>query len=328
MVRSAPPLPTGAPAGEVPTPGSRAEPDWQDRAQRPPRVVDLDRGTVEGVFDDLTHWLRGSGLEIVIIVSAALLIVRAVDVAARRTSRRVVAAGGSGDEVASRTRDAIVQAVRYAVTFLVASVAVLLVLLRFSIPLGSLVPVATVIGMGIGFGAQRIVADLLSGFFLFAERQFGVGDTIKVSAVGSDDGIVGVVEEVSLRATRLRRFDGDIVMIPNGELRQVSNMSRDWARLLVEVPVPLDEDVDYVAARIDEVGRELAADETWGPMILEVPTVTGVDDLGADSLRLRVSGRTLPERHWSVARELRRRIALAAASSGTPAIADLGEVQP
>lgn len=263
------------------------------------------------MIDDISHWLRGSGLEIAMLISAAVLVVRAVDVAARRASRRVVA---GEDAVAARTRDAIVQALRYAATFSVASVTAVLVLVRLSIPLGSLVPVATVIGMGIGFGAQRIVADLLAGFFLFAERQFGVGDTIKVSSVGSEDGIVGVVEEVSLRVTRLRRFDGDIVTVPNGELRQVSNMSRDWARLLVEVPISLVEDVDAVVARINDVGRELAGDPKWGPLILEVPEVTGVEDLTEDSLRLRVSGRTLPERHWSVARELRRRIALAAAA--------------
>ena len=264
--------------------------------------------TVVCVFTEIAHWARGAGLEICIIVSGALLLTRAVATVAARMSANTTAAETAADPATARTRDALIQAVRYAATFTVAVVAALLVLSKFSVPLGSLVPVATVIGMGIGFGAQRVVADLLAGFFLFTERQFGVGDTIKVSAVGSDDGIVGVVEEVTLRVTRIRRFDGDIVMFPNSELRQVSNMSRDWARLVVEVPLHRDDDLDTAAARIDEIGARLATDDTWGPLILEPPRVTGVEELSADTLHLRVAGRTLPERHWSVARELRRRI--------------------
>jgi small conductance mechanosensitive channel len=169
--------------------------------------------------------------------------------------------------------------------------------------------VATVLGVAVGFGAQRIVADMLSGFFLVAERQFGVGDTVRVGPVGEDAGITGVVEEVTLRVTRLRRFDGDVVTIPNSELRQVSNMSRDWARLIVNVPLSTEDDIDAVASRLDRIGAEMADEPRWQPEILETPSVSGVEELTPGALQLRLVGRTLPARQWSVARELRRRVA-------------------
>lgn len=258
---------------------------------------------------ELSYWLRSSGLQIVTIVSVSLLLLRMFDTGARVIERRMRTR--SGDDIASRTRGAEIQAVRYALSITTGTVSVLLILSRFSIPLGSLIPVATVAGTGLGFGAQRVVGDFLAGFFLVSERQFGVGDMIKVSAVGSDEGVVGVVEEVTLRVTRIRRLNGDIVIFPNSALQQVSNMSRDWARVLVEVPVPSHLDVDVVAANVDRVSREMYEDPDWRPKILEVPVVSGVERLleSGGQLSLRVIGRTLPGEQWSVERELRHRIA-------------------
>lgn len=258
--------------------------------------------------NEFSYWLRGAGLEIVIIVVVAMLVLRAFDAGARYVERRTAAT--PEDEVASRTRGAVIQAGRYALSITTGTVAVLLVLSRFSIPLGSLIPVATVAGTGLGFGAQRVVGDFLAGFFLVAERQFGVGDMIKVSAVGAETGIVGVVEEVTLRVTRIRRLNGDIVVFPNSELRQVSNMSRDWARVLVEVPVPAAVNIERVTRKINQIGQALYEDEQWRPLILESPRVSGVEHLDQGAAHLRVTGRTLPGRQWDVERELRRRIVL------------------
>lgn len=258
--------------------------------------------------NEFSHWLRGAGLEIVIILCVSLLLLRGFDNGARLVERRMQRR--ADDDIAARTRGALIQAGRYGLSFATGTVALLLVLSRFSIPLGSLIPVATVAGTGLGFGAQRVVGDFLAGFFLVTERQFGVGDMIKVSAVGSDSGIVGVVEEVTLRVTRIRRLNGDVVIFPNSVLQQVSNMSRDWARVLIEVPVPAAADVERVSRHIDRIGADLFADENWADDILEPPTVSGVEQLEEGAVRLRVTGRTLPGRQWDVERELRRRIAM------------------
>lgn len=217
----------------------------------------------------------------------------------------------AGDDISARTRGAVIQAARYGLSITTGTVGIILVLSRFSIPLGSLIPVATVAGTGLGFGAQRVVGDFLAGFFLVTERQFGVGDMIKVSAVGSDVGVVGVVEEVTLRVTRIRRLNGDVVIFPNSVLQQVSNMSRDWSRVLIEVPVPVGMNVDSVTAKVNDISKRLYEDPDWRPKILEVPSVSGVEELGdrGGVFSLRVTGRTLPGEQWGVERELRRRIA-------------------
>ena len=258
--------------------------------------------------NELSYWIRGSGLEIVIIASVTLLLLRLFDNGAHVIERRMLRK--AEDDVTSRTRGALIQAGRYGLSFATGTVAVLLIVSKFSIPRGSLIPVATVAGTGLGFGAQRVVGDFLAGFFLVTERQFGVGDMIKVSAVGTENGIVGVVEEVTLRVTRIRRLNGDVVIFPNSVLQQVSNMSRDWARVLIEVPVPVASDVNRVSRKIDQIGAELYDDEQWRSDILEPPTVSGVEQLEEGSIYLRVTGRTLPGRQWDVERELRRRIAL------------------
>lgn len=259
--------------------------------------------------NELSYWIRSSGLQIITIVSVSLLLLRMFDTGARHLERRM--RSRSADDVAARTRGAVIQAARYGLSITTGTVGIILVLSKFSIPLGSLIPVATVAGTGLGFGAQRVVGDFLAGFFLVTERQFGVGDMIKVSAVGSDDGVVGVVEEVTLRVTRIRRLNGDIVIFPNSVLQQVSNMSRDWSRVLIEVPVPLGMNVDSVTAKVNEVAKRLYEDPDWRPKILEVPSVSGVEELGgrAGAFSLRVTGRTLPGEQWGVERELRRRIA-------------------
>lgn len=256
---------------------------------------------------EFSHWFRGAGLEIVIVVSVTLWLLRVFDTGARVIEGRM--RSRFEDDITSRTRGALIQAGRYGLSFFTGTVAVILIVSRFSIPLGSLIPAATVAGTGLGFGAQRVVGDFLAGFFLVTERQFGVGDMIKVSAVGSEAGIVGVVEEVTLRVTRIRRLNGDVVIFPNSVLQQVSNMSRDWARVLIEVPVPIATNVDRASARIDRIGVELAEDEEWSSDILEAPQVSGVEQLEEGAVRLRVSGRTLPGKQWGVERELRRRIA-------------------
>lgn len=261
-----------------------------------------------GVRNELSDWFRSSGLQIVIIVSVSLWLLRVLNTGARYVGKRM--RRRYEDDVSSRTREALIQAARYGLSIATGTVAVLLILSRFSIPLGSLIPVATVAGTGLGFGAQRVVGDFLAGFFLVTERQFGVGDMIKISAVGSETGIIGVVEEVTLRVTRIRRLNGDVVIFPNSVLQQVSNMSRDWSRVLVEVPVPLATDVERVSDAIDEIGRDLYDEEYWRPMILERPQVAGVEEFAEGAVRLRVIGRTLPGKQWDVERELRRRIAM------------------
>jgi small conductance mechanosensitive channel len=145
--------------------------------------------------------------------------------------------------------------------------------------------------------------------YIIAERQFGVGDIVRLGPFGIVGWAEGRVEEVTLRVTKIRTFDGDLISIANGQLRQNVNMSRDWSRVLVTVPLPRESDIEDAISRIDTVCAQLGTDPKIGPLLIEVPSVTGVDDLGSENVEVRVAGRSLPVQQWKVERELRRRIA-------------------
>jgi moderate conductance mechanosensitive channel len=266
-------------------------------------------------WNETKDWLGDEGLTIGLVCLGAFVITRVVTMAARRRAGKLALArtttSDARAEIIGSHQQALVGAIRWAVNFSVVFVAIIWVLIELSLPPSALVPLASVVGVGLGFGAQQIVGDVLTGFFILSERQFGVGDLIRVGPLMSVGWVEGRVEEMTLRVTKIRTFDGDLVTIANGELRQSVNASRDWARVLVTVPLSRDVDLDAVTIRLNSVGASLSDDPTWAPLVLEVPSVAGLDDLGTEIIQVRVVGRTLPAQQWKVARELRRRIALA-----------------
>ncbi|MDH4147641.1 MAG: mechanosensitive ion channel family protein, partial [Acidimicrobiia bacterium] len=219
-----------------------------------------------------------------------------------------------------RRADAIARAISWLFNALVSAVAAALVLQRFRVPLATLVPPATIAGVALGFGAQRLVQDLSSGFFLFAERQFTVGDVVTIGPPGSREGVSGTVEEITLRITRLRTLKGEVVVIPNGEIRQVINLSVDWARIVIDVPLRAQGDVDRAIELLAEVGRQMCATHPWDDVLLETPEVLGVEALDVDYLRLRLAARVRAHQQWEAGRELRRRVAAALADAGIAAV--------
>ena len=186
-----------------------------------------------------------------------------------------------------------------------------LVLQRFGIPLTSLVAPATVAGVAVGFGAQRIVQDILAGFFIITERQYGFGDLIRISAPGTTTGVTGTVEDVTLRITRMRTVNGEVVIIPNGQIQQVTNLSRDWARAVVDVPVPAPPTSTRCHAVLRAVGEEAFADDDAQAAAARPTDGDGRRELDVDTFSIRVVARTLPGKQFDVGRELRARVAVA-----------------
>ena len=267
-----------------------------------------------GRWDRVADWLGDSGIKIAVIIVVAAVATQVVTFVARRQTRRLQAerqasSGPTTTATMGAHREALVGAVRWAINFSIVFVAIIWVLIELSLPATAVVPLASVVGVGLGFGAQQIVGDVLAGVFILSERQFGIGDLIRVGPMSMVGWVEGHVEEMTLRVTKLRTLDGDLVTVANGELRQTVNASRDWSRMIVIVPLDRDVDLERVAARLDVVGTALAADPAWTPLLIDGPRVSGVDDLGTESVQLRMSGRTLPAQQWKVARELRRRIA-------------------
>lgn len=268
-------------------------------------------------LDDLSRWARGDGLEAVLMALGAVLLTRFVHLIAERLAAnvqaRAEAASRNGFPVDEREkhRRAVIQALERTVVGLLWFVTVFMILVRFRVPVTTLVAPATVAGVALGFGAQRIVQDLLAGFFLVSEDQYGVGDVVQVSPPGTAAGITGTVETISLRTTRLRTNNGELVVIPNGEIRQVTNRSRDWSQVAVDIPVDLTADLDAAADVLRGVAADMAGDDAWDGILLEPPTVVGVESIEIGYAKIRLVARTLPARAVEVGRELRRR-ALAA----------------
>jgi len=287
-------------------------------------------------LDDLGRWARGSGLEVVLLAVGSVLLVRFVRWSADRLTQRA-----QGDEDRENANDlvawekskherALIQIVEWTAIALVYVVASVMILERFNVPLTGLVAPAVVAGAALGFGAQNVVQDLLSGFFIFVERQYGDGDVIRIAQPGATDGIAGMVEEQTLRTTKIRNDSGELVIIPNGQIRQVTNLSKDWARVIIDVPLTADADVAKATDLLNRIGKEISTDKQWCSMLLESPTVMGIENFSAGTLQLRYVARTLPGKQWTVARELRRRIAVAFADSnvGTQAAPNAGAPVP
>ncbi len=195
-------------------------------------------------------------------------------------------------------------------TAVVWTIAVFTILAEFDINLGPLIAGAGIAGVALGFGAQSLVKDFLSGMFMLVEDQFGVGDIIDVGDAS------GTVEGVSLRTTRLRDVEGTVWHIPNGEIRRVGNKSQQWSRALIDFEVAYETDIVAAKDAIKRVADEVWKDEAWGDSILEEPEVWGVEAFGPDGIAIRLVVKTTPSSQWKVMRELRQRMKAAFDAEG------------
>lgn len=261
---------------------------------------------------DLSVWLRGNGLEIVLFVLGAVLLVRFAGYVRDQITARIearVPEGGIVRSESSKHRRALAEILTWIFTVLLWVVTVVLVVNRFGVPFASLVAPLTAGGVALGLGAQQLVRDLIGGLFIVAERQYGYGDLITVAGTADTDGATGTVEDITLRITRLRTANGELVVIPNGRVTQVTNLSSEWARAVVDVPLPAGQDVADANETLRRVGAGAYADEELRELLLDEPVVMGVESLEVGQVNLRMVARTQPGKQFEVERNLRERIA-------------------
>ncbi|MFD8911602.1 mechanosensitive ion channel family protein [Streptomyces sp. NPDC059575] len=196
------------------------------------------------------------------------------------------------------------------VTIVLALLGTAMILDQVGIALGPLLASAGVVGLAIGFGAQSLVADYLSGLLIMFEDQYGVGDTVDLGEA------VGEVEHVGLRLTHVRDLNGGLWHIRNGEVLRVRNDSQDWARAVLDVAVAYDANLDTVYQVLEDTGRALRQDPAFADLLLENPSVWGVQSLDADGVVVRLAVKTVPLQQWGVTRELRRRVKEALDAAG------------
>ncbi|HET6770993.1 MAG TPA: mechanosensitive ion channel family protein, partial [Actinomycetota bacterium] len=198
------------------------------------------------------------------------------------------------------------QALSYTVQVSIWTIALLLVLGNVGVNLGPLLAGAGIAGVALGFGAQSVVRDFLSGFFILLENQYGVGDLVDVVAAGGS--VTGKVETISLRTTSIRAFDGTLHIVPNGNLQIVGNKFRGWARAIIDLGVAYGQDIERVKEVLEALFRELREDEDLKDALLDGPRVLGIERLGEYDVVLRVVAETSPSTRLKLERELRNRI--------------------
>jgi moderate conductance mechanosensitive channel len=251
-------------------------------------------------LDVLLSWLLTSGVHLVVVFVAVSLALRAIRLLTNKLDRMLQGLTQSVERYKrAQTLSEIVRAVATTVLLVVAT---MLVLDELGINLAPLLAAAGIGGLAIGFGAQNLVRDVITGFFILLEDQIRIGDVVQVGDKS------GLVESIGLRVLTLRGDDGSVHMIPNGTITTVTNMTKDFSYSLLDVGVAYREDVDEVMAVLKEVGAELGSNPEFSPDILGDLEVVNVDDFAASQVTIKVRIKTLPSKQWRVGRELRRRI--------------------
>jgi small conductance mechanosensitive channel len=261
---------------------------------------------IQDFFDDISGDWGDEVLTTVAIVLAAVILLWVFRRGLRRWSNRVEERyASSGDhekrEQAQRLHT-ITDVLRIVMSLVVWVVVILTVMAVWGIPLGPLVTVGATLGVAVGFGAQDFVKDVIGGFFVLVEDQYAVGDVVSIG------GVSGAVEAITLRTTVLRDLDGNVHHVPNGYVQVASNMTSMFSRVVVDVSVSYDTDLDRALAVIGDEANTMYGDPEWSETFLEEPVVLGVNELGGSSVDIRVLMTTVGEDQWAVKRTFLKRI--------------------
>ena len=250
----------------------------------------------------LVSWTRDKAPELVVILVLSFIFVRLLDLI---TKRIVSFSERRGPEGAQRTQQlrTVVGVIRSFGVFLIVFFAGMSVLRdAFNINIEPLLASAGIAGLAIGFGAQTLVKDFINGFFILVENQFQVGDAVRLA------GVTGIVEEINMRRTTLRDGDGTLHIVPNGAIQIVSNLTRDWSQVTLNVSVDYNENSDRVIELLRQVTQEFASDPEFKPDIVSDPVVPGIERVRGREVDYLVLVKIDPRRRYDAARELRRRI--------------------
>lgn len=291
---------------------------------------------------EIGEWIITRGLRIVMLVIAAILLARLINWTAQRITRRIDAEYRQSDQLVRSESTKHRQAVASVISWVSIAILFVMVIVQITeiiaIPVGSLVAPAAVLGAALGFGAQRIVQDLLAGFFIITEKQYGFGDLVALTVAGIAAPAEGTVEDVTLRVTKLRSSEGEVFTIPNGQIVKTVNLSKDWARAVVDIPVPASADLNKVNDLLHEVCEHAMDDGQMSALLLDAPQLMGVESIELDTVNLRMVARTLPGKQFEVGRRLRvlvlralRQAGIVAPGESLPVVAALprsGETPP
>ena len=253
-----------------------------------------------------TPWLLNHGVKIAVIIIAAYLIRRFAVIFIEKIIRKVIVADHFLSKEAEKKREnTLIRIFSGTLGIVIWLLAVLMILQEAGIAIGPLLATAGIAGLAFGFGGQYLIRDLISGLFIIMENQYRVGDVVCF------DGTCGLVEDISMRMTTLRDLDGVVHHIPHGEIKKVSNLTKYFARVNLNIGVAYNSDLEHVISVVNKVGQELANDPEWKNFILKPPQFLRVEDFGDSAIIIKILGETKPIKQWDVAGELRKRLKIA-----------------
>lgn len=266
-------------------------------------MKDIFEENIEKYGELIVPWLLTSGVKIIFIIIAALVLNKVILTFIEKAVRIAVRPDkNSSAEAEAKREDTLIQIFSTTSKISILLITGLMVLQEFGVEIAPILAAAGIVGLAFGFGGQYLIRDIISGLFIILENQYRIGDIVNFDNAG------GEVIEISLRKTTLRDLDGTVHHIPHGEIKKVSNLSKDFSRINIDMGVSYNSNLEHVIAVINTVGTSLANDPLWKTSIIAAPQFLRVNDFADSAIMLKILGETLPSKQWEVAGELRKRL--------------------
>jgi len=259
-----------------------------------------------GILNIIFAWLLSNGLKIVGIIFITYLLRRFSKVFVNKMIRKIVVSDKLLSKEAKKKREkTLISIIDGTVGIIILLIAGLMILQELGIAITPLLAAAGIVGISFGFGGQYLIRDTISGLFIILENQYRVGDVVCL------DETCGLVENISLRMATLRDLDGIVHHVPHGEVKRVSNLTKGYSRINLNIGIAYDSNLEKVITVVNQVGRELAEDSEWKEFIIKEPQFLRVEDFADSAVIIKILGETKPTKQWSVAGELRKRLKIA-----------------
>jgi moderate conductance mechanosensitive channel len=254
----------------------------------------------------IVPWLLSHGIKIIIIGVGAFLLDRiAVRLIRRTVMIAVIADSTKSEEAEQKREDTLIRIFNGVVNITILLIALMMILKEAGLDIAPILAGAGIVGLAFGFGGQYLIKDIISGLFIILENQYRIGDVININGTG------GLVEDISMRMTTIRNMDGTVHHIPHGEIKIVSNLSKDFARVNLEINIDYNSNLEHVIKTINKTGNELAEDPLFKDSILKAPQFLRVNEFADSAIIVKIVGDTKPLKQWEVSGELRKRLIIA-----------------
>jgi small-conductance mechanosensitive channel len=261
---------------------------------------------IEKWTDQVIPWLLSHGIKIIAVVIIAYLLHLILSRIIKRAVRLAVVRDDMMTEEAEKKReDTLIHIFNGALRLIIVILAILMILQEAGIKIGPILAGAGILGVAVGFGGQYLVKDILTGLFIILENQYRIGDVVNI------DGTGGLVQDINLRKTVLRDLDGIVHHIPHGTITKVSNLSKDWSRVNLDMGVGYSTDLEHLIEVINRTGKELAEDPAFKDLIITPPQFLRVNEFADSAIVVKILGDTQPLKQWEVTGELRKRLKIA-----------------